>query len=332
MELQFDLNDVRCFALIAKAGSITRAASQFDTPKATLSHHLRRLEDALEVELFIRRSRGLELTDAGKELLAHSQAIFEACDVASSAVKRTHADHAGKLRVVASSAFGTSFIGAAAARAAVHNDQIDFDVQLYPNDKLIAGQFEFDCMVVVGEPPIPSLRRRNLGGMSFGLYASPLLVERCGAPDHPDDVGAYDGIVLTQGGIDEAWNLRSDGRSLRVQPHTRFRVNEYWMAKFFAVEGLAIGYLPNFFVQPEVVQGALVPLLPAWRSDDIPVYAVYPAVRRENARIEQFLDVMASQFDDIISDPGYRAARIDYGQPTITSAADRTPPDPPSAT
>lgn len=319
--MRFDLNDVRCFALIAKAGSITRAASTFDMPKATLSHHLRRLEDVLEVELFIRRSRGLELTDAGRELLDHSQAIFEACDIASNAVRRTHAESSGQLRVVASSAFGTSFIGAAAARVAGLNDQLDFDVQLYPNDKLITGQFEYDCMVVVGEPPLERLRRRKLGEMSFGLYASPLLVERFGEPDSPQDVRAFDGIVLTQGGIAELWNLRCGEHTARPQPHPKFRVNEYWMAKFFAVEGLAIGYLPSFFVQPEVAQGALVRLLPDWSSEDTPVHAVYPAVRRENARIEQFLDVMASMFDDIISDPGFRAARIDYGQPTVADAS-----------
>ncbi len=314
MNDQYELKDIRCFLSIARAGSISRAAATYNIPKATLSHHLRRLEDALHVELFVRKAKGLELTDAGKEFLDHASIIFDSCENAVSAAQRAHSTISGRIRIVASSAFGTSLIGAAAQYFASHNPQIDFDLQMYPNDKIIAGQLDFDCMIFVGDPPTSSLMRRKMGNVSFGLYASPHFIERNGMPNTLEDVNSCDGVVYMSNGMPESWRVRNDKKIVNLDPHARFNVNEYWMAKYFVVEGLVMGYLPDFFVRYEVEQGGLVPILPEWRSDDTPVYAVYSQHRHRNPRIMKLVDSMCSQFDEFVRSPGYRAVRIDYGQ------------------
>lgn len=314
MTEQYELKDIRCFLSIARTGSISRAAATYNIPKATLSHHLRRLEDALQVELFVRKAKGLELTDAGKEFLEHSSDIFDSCENAVSAAQRAHSTISGRIRIVASSAFGTSLIGAAAQYFAVHNPQIDFDLQMYPNDKILAGQLDFDCMIFVGDPPASSLQRRKMGDVSFGLYASPLFIQEHGMPTSVDEIDGQPGVVYLRNGLPERWRVRNGRRVVHISPHARFNVNEYWMAKYFAVEGLVLGYLPDFFVRFEVEQGGLVPVLPEWRSEDTPVYAVYPAHRHRNPRIIRLVDSMCSQFDEFVRSPGYRAVRIEYGK------------------
>lgn len=311
---RYELKDIRCFLAIARAGSISRAAASYNIPKATLSHHLRRLEDALQVELFVRKARGLELTEAGREFLDHSTLIFDSCETAVSAAQRAHSDISGRIRIVASSAFGTSLIGAAAQYFAEQNPHVDFDLQVYPNDKIIAGQFDFDCMIYVGDPPDSSLLQSKLGDLSFGLYASPRYIEANGMPDTLDALDGCDGVVYIRNGLPERWNVGNGSGMQQVCPHARFNVNEYWMAKYFMVEGLVIGYLPDFFVRYEVEQGGLVPILPNWRSKDTPVYAVYPKHRHRNLRIASLIDSMRSQFEAFVQSPGYRAVRIDYSQ------------------
>lgn len=309
----YELKDIRCFLSIARAGSISRAAATYNIPKATLSHHLRRLEDALQVELFVRKAKGLELTDAGKEFLDHSSVIFDSCDNAVSAAQRAHSTISGSIRIVASSAFGTSLIGAAAQYFALHNPQIDFDLQMYPNDKIIAGQFDFDCMIFVGDPPSSSLLRRKMGDVSFGLYASPRFVQEHGLPSSLEEINASPGVIYIRNGMPERWTLRKGRKVVHLSPHARFNVNEYWMAKYFAVEGLVMGYLPDFFVRHEVEQRGLVPIMPDWRSEDAPVYAIYPQHRHRNPRIMKLVDSMCRQFDEFVRSPGYRAVHIDYG-------------------
>lgn len=311
MMYPYELKDIQCFVQLARAGSLTRASMTYNLPKATLSHQLRRLEDALQVELFTRKANGLELTDAGREYLNHCSGIFDTCEAAASAAQRAHSTVSGKVRIASSSEFGTSIIGAAAFFVSSIHPQLHFDLQMYPNEKLIAGQLEFDCMIYVGDPPDSTLMQRKMGEVSNGLYANRQFLERFGVPQTPDDIRELDGVLYLRNGIPERWQLSHNGDAVTVEAHSRFSVNDYWMAKYFAVQGSAIGYLPNFFVHYEVAQGALVPVLPEWRSEKSNVYIIYPAHRHRNPRVMNLVDAMCSRFDDFILQPGYSLIKQD---------------------
>jgi LysR family transcriptional regulator, low CO2-responsive transcriptional regulator len=58
------------FEAAARLGGVTRAAEELHLAQPTVSTQLRKLSDALEVTLFEQRGRGIELTAAGRELLA----------------------------------------------------------------------------------------------------------------------------------------------------------------------------------------------------------------------------------------------------------------------
>ena len=308
----YELEDIRAFRQIARAGSLSRASVTYNIPKATLSHHLRRLEDALQVELFIRKAKGLELTDAGKQYLDHSASIFESCENAASAARRAHSTISGRIKIVCSSEFGTAIIGGAVRYFSVANPQIDFEVQMYPSDKLIATQLDFDCMLSFGEPTNSSLLRRKVGDISYGLYASPDFIAANGAHDDIENINGQAGIVYLRNGLAERWVLQRKRKIIELRPYPRFNVNEYWMAKFFAVEGSAIGYLPDFFVKYEMEEGALVSVFPDWRSDNTPLYVMYPAQRHRNPRIMKLIDALCSHFETFVTHPGYALIKSDF--------------------
>jgi DNA-binding transcriptional LysR family regulator len=270
------------------------------------------LEDALKVELFTRKSNGLELTDAGREYLHHCSSIFDTCEAAASAAQRAHSTVSGRVRIASSSEFGTSIIGAAAYFVSSIHPLLDFELQMYPNEKLIAGELDFDCMIYVGDPPDSALMQRKMGGVSSGLYASQSLLDRCGTPQTPDEVKKLDGVRYMRNGIPEAWRIACNGQVETVEAYPRFSVNDYWMAKYFAVEGSAIGYLPDFFVRYEVEQAALVPVLPEWRSEKSAIYLIYPAHRHRNPRVMNLVDAMCSRFDEFMRHPGYALIKRDY--------------------
>jgi DNA-binding transcriptional LysR family regulator len=305
MAYKFELRDVHGFLQIARAGSLTAAAAAHNIPKATLSHSLRRLEDALQVELFTRKTRGMELTDAGREYFNNCTQIFDACEAAAGAAQRAHSTVSGRVKIAASAEFGTSIIGAAAHFLAQSHAQIDFDLQMYPHDRLIAGQTDFDCMIYVGHPPDSSLLARKMGEVSYGLYASPAFIGEYGAPKTADALNGLNGVVYTRSGIEEEWRLSQGGKGHIVTCHPRFRVNEYWMAKYFAVKDSVLAYLPDFFVHYEVDIGTLVPVLPQAQSEPVPVYVLYPAHRHRHPRIMMLVDALCEHFGEFIYSPGY---------------------------
>ncbi|MBZ7927730.1 LysR family transcriptional regulator [Ensifer adhaerens] len=312
MPYPYDLNDIHCFLQIARAGSISAAALSFNIPKATLSHSLRRLEDALQVELFVRRARGLQLTEAGDQFLANCGMIFESCENAVSAAQRAHSTLGGRLRLFASAEFGTTISGAATLAMSLAHPKIEFDIHLFPSERNMVTQNDFDCLIFVGEPPESSLLRRKMGSVSYGLYASPDFISKHGMPLVPEVVNDYDAVSYVRCGIPEEWQLSQGKSKITLKPRTKLQTNEYWMAKYFAVHGMAMGYFPDFFVKFETEQGYLSAILPEWRSDDIPVYVLYPAQRHRNPRVMSLVNVLCSQFEEFVSSPRYSLFSTGY--------------------
>lgn len=67
---------LKAFHLVAAEGGVGRAARSLNVGQPTVSAHLRTLEDYFRVELFYRRGRRLELTDAGRALFNITQGLY----------------------------------------------------------------------------------------------------------------------------------------------------------------------------------------------------------------------------------------------------------------
>lgn len=77
-----DLNfqHLRYFRAVAHDGNLTRAAERLNLSQSALSIQIRKLEDRLGHQLFERRSRQLHLTEVGRIVLDHADAIFASGD------------------------------------------------------------------------------------------------------------------------------------------------------------------------------------------------------------------------------------------------------------
>jgi LysR family transcriptional activator of nhaA len=65
------------FYTVAKTGAVNRAAEKLHLAPQTLSGQLTQFEARLDVKLFRRSGRRLELTDAGRQALAYAEEIFQ---------------------------------------------------------------------------------------------------------------------------------------------------------------------------------------------------------------------------------------------------------------
>ena len=84
-----ELRHLRYFVAVAEEGSLTHAAeSRLHTAQPSLSRQIRDLELEVGVELFVRRSRGIELTDAGRVFLDHVRLALLQVDAAGDAARR----------------------------------------------------------------------------------------------------------------------------------------------------------------------------------------------------------------------------------------------------
>lgn len=63
-----DFELYRIFVVVAEEESITKASERLNISQPAVTKYIKNLENQLSLKLFIRKSKGLELTEIGKEL------------------------------------------------------------------------------------------------------------------------------------------------------------------------------------------------------------------------------------------------------------------------
>lgn len=94
-----ELRHLRYFLAVAEEGHITRAAERLGIQQPPLSQQIRALERELEAQLFQRRPRGVELTDAGRALVSDARTILTLVDRAVATVRQTAQGRRGRIAV-----------------------------------------------------------------------------------------------------------------------------------------------------------------------------------------------------------------------------------------
>jgi DNA-binding transcriptional LysR family regulator len=94
-----ELRHLRYFVAVAEEGHVTRAAERLGMQQPPLSQQIQALERELAVQLFRRKPRGVELTDAGHALLDDARAILAHVDHAFATTRRTARGEQGRIAI-----------------------------------------------------------------------------------------------------------------------------------------------------------------------------------------------------------------------------------------
>jgi DNA-binding transcriptional LysR family regulator len=94
-----ELRHLRYFLAVAEELHFHRAATRLHISQPPLSQQIRALERELDVQLLRRKPRGVELTEAGRALLADARAILAHIDHAFATTRRTARGEQGRIAV-----------------------------------------------------------------------------------------------------------------------------------------------------------------------------------------------------------------------------------------
>src|SRR5262245_37608918 len=94
-----ELRHLRYFIAVAEEGHITRAAERLDIQQPPLSRQIKAMERELDVQLFRRKARGVELTEAGRALLDGAHAMLGRFDHTLETTRRTARGEQGRICV-----------------------------------------------------------------------------------------------------------------------------------------------------------------------------------------------------------------------------------------
>lgn len=137
---------LRSFHAVATAGGFTAASKLLKVGQPTITSQVRALERHFSVELFHRRGRRVELTDAGKGLLAITQRLASLESEAIDFLNATAGLRSGHLKIAAVGPYHvTEMLAAFGAR---YSD-IDFSVSIANSRDALRSLLEFRSDVAV---------------------------------------------------------------------------------------------------------------------------------------------------------------------------------------
>ncbi|WP_213949927.1 LysR family transcriptional regulator [Luteibacter sp. dw_328] len=277
------LADFDAVALHRGFGAASRATAR---PKATLSRHVRELEDALGVRLIERGARPFRLTEEGATLHAEAHAMLGRIeDVAEGLVARAGAPQ-GALRVSAPVLFAHRGLGRLAARFAMNFPAVHLEVVV--DDRFVDPLKEgFDVVIRANPAPSTELAGRCFLRDRLVVAAAPSLAE-------PADGGSFPAIVLGGSQL-SAWRLGTEGRTKTVLPHEVVRLSSMALVYDAVREGAGAAMMPASLIRNDIAAGTLA----SWGEVDgrsIEVWALYPPQRHVSGKVSAFVNMLVEHF------------------------------------
>lgn len=282
------------FAHVAQTQSFSRAAEKLGITKSAVSKHVAQLEADLAVQLIVRTTRRLSLTDAGARVFELCSRVASDIEAAREAALDARSSIAGKLRITAPNAFGRNYLMPVISEFLVLHQEISIEAVLADAYVDLLGE-RIDMALRVGDPGDQSLISRRIARVEFFLVASPRYLEERGTPRTPADLAQHEWIVHAPTRTDHI-TLHRGKNSVRVPVRGRLTCNDGPSNLAAATAGYGIIGLPDFEAAPELQTQSLVRVLPAWRIEDSALHLTFPPRRHVLTRVRVFAEFIAERF------------------------------------
>jgi DNA-binding transcriptional LysR family regulator len=265
------------FVMVVDAGSITAAADKLELTVAAVSKRLKLLETDLGTRLLTRNTRQLALTEAGQYYYQHCCEILEEVTRVDQQLLAMQGKLSGTLRMNMPMTYGKLRLAKYLIRFLQQHPDIQLTAHL-DDAYTDAASGEYDIVIRIGTLEDSRLIARKLENVYLLPVASPAYLAQHGMPLTPEALSEHDCLTYTNVSQREGWLFYdANGVETRVQVRGSLAANNGEVLKQAAIAGMGIVCLPDFELQDELLNGALVPLLPAYTGRTVSVYAVYPS-------------------------------------------------------
>lgn len=174
-----DIAELEAFVTVAETHSFSEAAERLYLTQPAISKRVAALESRLDIQLFNRRGRQIELTQGGRELLPRAQHILQQLEDARRALTALNAEVSGTLALGTSHHIGLHRLPPVLKQFAKAFPKVSLEFQFIDSeqafDMVTQGQIELGIVTL---PP------RYQGPLAMeAIWYDPLTV--LAAPDHP---------------------------------------------------------------------------------------------------------------------------------------------------
>jgi DNA-binding transcriptional LysR family regulator len=260
-EANWDL--FRLFSVVARTGSVNRAAHELGMSQPTLSRRLKELERYVAAPLFFRASSGVKLTQEGEDLQRSAGDMMLAFESFQRDLRSRVGRRSSVVRISATEGMTKHWLLPRVRKLRDRNSRIYLEIISTVNQQSVSTS-DLDYVIRMGDPGENDLIGKKVADVSMGIFASEGYLAEHSAPrslselKHHDIIGhttdfiTFRNVRAGQKQLLEYFSAAADSRSIvRVNP----------VVNHFAAAGLGLGLalLAVPFAQAE----GLVQVLPS---------------------------------------------------------------------
>lgn len=284
------LIETETFVAVVRSGSFTAAADTLNISSSYASKLVSRLEERLGVRLLHRTTRKLALTEAGERFYAECDSALDRIEQAAHAAEALSEGPRGQLRISLPTDLGLAGLSQALSEFIAEHEDLTVDM-VYLDRQVDLLDEGFDLAIRIGELPDSSLIARRLVQTRRIVIASPAHVDRCGAPDRPEDLSGRECLAYTYHRAPRQWRMTNGQETRAVTVKGRVITNSSLALVEACASGLGIAFIPEFRAAEHLRDGRVVRVLEDW-SQPVPLHAVYPSAHFVPSKVRRLIEYL----------------------------------------
>jgi DNA-binding transcriptional LysR family regulator len=242
-------------------GSYAAAAEQLNKVPSALSYVVQKLEDQLNVTIFVRQGRRAVLTPAGKHLLIEGRKVLLAINALSEQTQTIANGWEPKIRIACDSIMDIKQVFTGIQCFLIDNENIQIDVKEEVMNGTWEALIEDRVDLVIGAPaPVPS--QKGIHAIKMKELDSVLVVSKSHrlskvkSPIQTSELSKYRSVVVHDSAKNEIpWSINI------IEGSQHFYVSTIAHKLEAIMSGIGIGYLPTHIVQKYIISGELTEIV-----------------------------------------------------------------------
>ncbi|WP_109483578.1 LysR family transcriptional regulator [Paraburkholderia sp. C35] len=300
MQRQFEdllLGSIELFCLAAELESFTVAATAASVTPAAVSRSVARLEERLGVRLFVRTTRQIRLTDAGRRYFEQCrQALAQLADAEREATGQ-QSTPSGALRISMPTPYAHYRVLPVLAEFRARYPEVTVETHL-SNRNIDFADEGFDLAIRGRAPDDSGLVARKLEDAELVVVASPAYLKTAGKLETLDDLINHECIqfALPSTGRNIPWSFMQNGEEIDMMTRGGCSTSGDVLAGPTLARnhgGLFQTY--RFVVERDLKDGTLREVLTPFGGRTRPFVLLYPHARHLSSRVRAFVDFLVEK-------------------------------------
>ncbi len=284
------------FVRVVEAGSLSGAARTIPSSLTSVSRQIAALEAHFGVQLLLRTTRRLSLTDDGRLLYDRAKSVLGELKEVELALSSGQREPSGRLRVSAPTLMGRLLIAPLLAEFLRRHPSLSVDLLLVDRAVDLIEE-DIHVSLRVGRLPDSQLIVRRLTDLKMIVCASPSYLQRRGIPQRPGDLTAHDCLVFSDTPGAGEWRFMEAGSTkCKIRVPARLWVNSLDALVSAAKEGAGIARVPSWQVASEIEAGRLQHILAEHDPPSAAVNLVFQPSRLASPKTRMFVDYLVENW------------------------------------